>query len=137
MRALNATFGEVFGEPETYRTHPPHDAWFVEKLSKPHIIVLAALDGEEIVGGLLAYELEKLEQPRSEIYIYELAVVESRRRQGIPTALIDELRRIARDRGAWTIFVQADIVPEDEPARTLYRKLAWEEIAALHFDIAP
>jgi aminoglycoside 3-N-acetyltransferase I len=31
----------------------------------------------------------------------------------------------------------ADIVPEDEPARALYRKLACEEITALHFDIAP
>ena len=52
-------------------------------------------------------------------------------------ALIDATRPIARKAGAWTIFVQADTIPEDEPARALYRKLASEEITALHFDIAP
>jgi aminoglycoside 3-N-acetyltransferase I len=88
------------------------------------------------VGALAGYVLPKFEQARSEIYIYDLAVIEAARRQGVATALIDYLRAIARDIGAWTIFVQADIIPEDEPARALYRKLANDEITALHFDIA-
>ena len=98
------------------------------------MIVLVALIKDRVVGGLVAYELEKFEQPRSEIYIYDLAVDESWRRQGVATALIDELRRIARERGAWVIFVQGDY--GDDPALALYGKLGTRE-EVLHFDIAP
>ena len=98
------------------------------------MIVLVALIKDRVVGGLVAYELEKFEQPRSEIYIYDLAVDESWRRQGVATALIDELRRIARERGAWVIFVQGDY--GDDPALALYDKLGTRE-EVLHFDIAP
>jgi hypothetical protein len=53
------------------------------------VLTLAALDGDVIVGGLVAYELETLEQARSEIYIYDLAVAEAHRRaeQGSHQAL--------------------------------------------------
>ena len=98
------------------------------------MIVLVALIKDRVVGGLVAYELEKFEQPRSEIYISDLAVDESWRRQGVATALIDELRRIARERGAWVIFVQGDY--GDDPALALYDKLGTRE-EVLHFDIAP
>lgn len=64
-------------------------------------------------------------------------MLENARRQGVATALIGHLRAIACNIGAWAIFVQADTVPEDEPARALYRTLASEETSALHFDIAP
>ena len=98
---------------------------------------MVAIDAERVIGGLTAYLLRKFEQERSEIYIYDLAVAEDRRRLGVATALIGEVRRIGREAGARTLFVQADIVPDDEPARALYRKLATSEITALHFDIAP
>ena len=51
--------------------------------------------------------------------------------------MIDEMLRIARAVGAWTVIVQADVFDEDEPARALYRKYAFEEIMAHHFDIKP
>ena len=89
------------------------------------MIVLVALIKDRVVGGLVAYELEKFEQPRSEIYIYDLAVDENRRRQGVATALIEDLRRIARERGAWVIFVQGDY--GDDPALALYDKLGTRE----------
>jgi aminoglycoside 3-N-acetyltransferase I len=38
------------------------------------------------VGGLIAYELEKFERARSELYIYDLAVAEDHRRRGVATA---------------------------------------------------
>jgi len=130
-------FDAAFVDDEHYSAVPPGDEYLRELLDKPHVIVLAAVAGGEVVGGILAYELPKLEQARSEIYIYDLAVAERWRRRGVASALIGEVRRIGRERGAWTIFVQADIIPEDEPARALYRKLAVEEITALHFDITP
>jgi len=42
-----------------------------------------------------AYELHKFEQQRSEIYIYDLAVLAAHRRQGIATAMIQALKKIA------------------------------------------
>ena len=59
------------------------------------------------------------------------------RRRGVATDMIEESRRVARAVGAWTVFVQADSTPEDKPAQALYRKLASDEITALHFDIEP
>jgi aminoglycoside 3-N-acetyltransferase I len=95
-------------------------------------MALAALKSGEVVGGIAAYELRKFEQERSEIYIYDLAVAAAHRREGIATALILELRRIAAARGAYVIFVQAD--RGDAPAIALYTKLGTAE-DVLHFDI--
>ena len=134
MRALNALFGEAFEDRETYEARPPADAYLVETLSKPHVIVLAALEGGKLLGGLVAYELDKFEQARREIYIYDLAVSAAHRRRGVATALIDALCDIARDRGAWVIYVQADY--GDEPAIALYEKLGARE-DVMHFDISP
>ena len=88
-------------------------------------------DGE-VVGGLAAYELEKFEQARSEVYIYDLAVREGDRRQGVATGLIRTLGRIAKERGAYVTFVQADRV--DAPASRLYESLGTRE-DVIHFDI--
>lgn len=67
------------------------------------------------------------------MYIYDLAVDARYRRQGIATALVEELKSIAATRGAYVIFVQADC--GDEPAIALYTKLGIRE-EVLHFDIA-
>ena len=62
-----------------------------------------------------------------------MAVAAGHRRQGIATALIQELKRIAAARKAYVVFVQAD--KGDEPAIALYTKLGARE-DVLHFDIA-
>src|SRR5215475_5000366 len=102
LKELLGVFGEAFGEVDTYQ----------------HFIALVAMKGGEIVGGLAAYELDKFEQDRREIYIYDLAVAQSHRRRGVATGMIDELRRIASERCVYVIFVQAD--PGDHPAIALY-----------------
>ncbi|MFC3124027.1 AAC(3)-I family aminoglycoside N-acetyltransferase [Pseudoroseomonas globiformis] len=134
MRALNALFAEAFADPETYCGAPPDDAWLTDLLLKPHIVVLAALEDGAVRGGLVAYELEKFERRRREIYIYDLAVAETHRRRGIATALIGRLGEIAVERGAWAVFVQAD--HGDDAAIALYAKLGHRE-DVLHFDIMP
>jgi aminoglycoside 3-N-acetyltransferase I len=134
MRALNAVFGAAFEDPETYGAEPPEEAWLAGLLAKDHVIALAALGGGAVVGGLVAYELEKFERARRETYIYDLAVAEAHRRRGVATALIRRLQAIAADRGAWVIFVQADY--GDDPAIALYEKLGVRE-EVLHFDIPP
>jgi aminoglycoside 3-N-acetyltransferase I len=133
MDALLTMFGEAFGEPPTYGAARPGKPYLRRLLGSGTFIALAALDQDAVVGGLAAYVLEKFEQERSEIYIYDLAVASPYRRRGIATALIAELTRIAAARGAYVIFVQAD--HGDEPAIALYTKLGTRE-DVLHFDIA-
>lgn len=70
----------------------------------------------------------------SEVYIYDFAVAEPHRRQGIATALISALKTVAAQRGAYVIFVQADL--GDHAAIALYSKLGVRE-DVLHFDITP
>lgn len=136
MRSLLGVFGDAFDERDTYSANPPSDDYLRGLLAGESFVALAAIDGGKVVGGLAAYELRKFEQARSEIYIYDLAVAAAHRRRGVATALIGELRRIAADRNAWVIYVQADTAPEDEPARRLYDKLGRRE-EVLHFDIDP
>jgi aminoglycoside 3-N-acetyltransferase I len=133
-RRLNELFADVFEDSGTYRSAPPTDSYVNDILSRESFIALAAESGSEIVGGLVAYVLPKLEQERSEIYIYDLAVAEDRRREGIASTLIAALQRIAAGNGAWVIYVQADY--GDEPAISLYEKLGTRE-DVMHFDIAP
>jgi aminoglycoside 3-N-acetyltransferase I len=133
MEAMLTTFGEAFGDVRTYGAARPSKAYLARLLGRDYFIALAALKDESVVGGIAAYELHKFEQERSEIYIYDLAVAAAHRREGIATTLIQELGRIAAARGAYVIFVQADI--GDTPAIELYTKLGVRE-DVLHFDIA-
>ena len=133
MSAMLAMFGEAFGEIDTYTARQPSPGYLESLLEGNAFIALAAVKGGEVVGGIAAYELKKFEQERSEIYIYDLAVAAAHRRQGIATALILGLRKMAAARGAWVVFVQAD--RGDEAAIALYTKLGKRE-DVLHFDIA-
>ena len=132
MRELNALFSDVFADPDSYAAHPPSDAYLADLLDKEHVVALAALAGSRVIGGLVAYELDKFEQARREIYIYDLAVNEAYRRRGVATALIQDLVAIGAERGAWVVYVQADYA--DPPAIALYEKLGVRE-EVLHFDI--
>lgn len=134
FRALNAMFGAAFDDVGAYGGAPPSDAYLEDLLAKPHVVVLVALSGARVIGGLVAYELDKFEQARREIYIYDLAVDEAFRRRGAALGLIAHLQQIAKARGAYVIYVQADC--GDEPAIALYTKLGQRE-DVMHFDIDP
>jgi aminoglycoside 3-N-acetyltransferase I len=132
MEAMLNMFGEAFDEAETYTRASPSKPYLERLLGTDYFIAIVALKNGEVVGGIAAYELVKFEQERREIYIYDLAVAAAHRREGIATALILELKRIAATRQAYVIFVQADI--GDAPAIALYRRLGRPE-KVWHFDI--
>ncbi len=132
LKSLLWVFGEAFREPDTYQGAVPSDAYLEALLRKPHFIALVALHGDEVVGGIAAYELEKFEQARSEVYIYDLAVLEGHRRRGVATGLLRALGELAKGRGAYVMFVQAD--RGDDPAIRLYESLGTREDVH-HFDI--
>lgn len=133
LRAMMGTFGRAFNEADTYGGNLPGPEYLADLLGAGYFIAMAAIAEGRVVGGLAAYELRKFEQERSEIYIYDLAVEEAYRRRGIATSLILDLKRVAAERGAYVVFVQADA--GDAPAIALYEKLGKRE-EVLHFDIA-
>jgi len=133
VRGLLAVFGQAFEDVPTYTRAQPDQQYLDKLLGSETVVALVALQGAEVIGGLVAYELEKLEQRRSEIYIYDLAVAEQHRRRGVATGLITQVRNIAAQRDVHIIFIQADL--EDEPAIQLYTKLGIRA-DVLHFDIA-
>lgn len=134
MDGLLSCFGEAFEDAETYGARRPGPDYLRGLLGSDTFFALTALEGGRVVGGLAAYELKKFEQERSEVYIYDLAVAQAHRRRGLATRLIHKLGRIAAERGAWVMFVQAD--HGDDPAIALYTKLGTRE-DVLHFDIPP
>lgn len=134
LRELNVVFAEAFEDVEHYQRRLPSDEYLETLLARKDFIPLVAIVEGQIVAGLAAYVLQKFEQERSEIYIYDLAVLELFRRRHIATGLIEKLREIAREVGAYVIYVQAD--PPDEPAVKLYESLGVRE-DVYHFDIEP
>ena len=134
LKELLRVFAEAFEDHASYQSAIPSDGYLPKLLAREDFTPLVAVADGKVVGGLAAYVLHKFEQERSEIYIYDLAVLEEYRRQHIATGLINKLREIARERGAWVIYVQAD--RGDAPAINLYESLGTRE-DVLHFDIEP
>lgn len=132
FRKMLDLFGHVFEEPHTYCAHQPEDAYLRNLLESQTFVAIAAVEGAEVVGGLAGYVLQKFEQARSELYIYDLAVAENRRRRGVASAMIAAVKRIAAERGIYVILVQAD--DGDEPAIALYNRFGSGE-KMWHFDI--
>lgn len=132
FKQLLAVFGDAFNEVETYTKKIPKDEYLRDLLKQKNFICLISEYDNRVLGGLVAYVLEKFEQNRKEIYIYDLAVSQEYRRKGIATELINKLKAFAKEIGAYVIFVQAD--KGDEPAINLYKNLGnIEEV--YHFDI--
>jgi aminoglycoside 3-N-acetyltransferase I len=138
LRQLNRVFSVAFDDPRSYESAAPGDDYLRRLLAKPSFFAVVAIadvpgpDQGHVVGGLVAYELEKFEQERSEIYIYDLAVSEAHRRRGVARRLIAELVELARRRGAYVVYVQAD--HGDMPAIKLYESMGTRE-DVYHFDI--
>jgi len=132
FRHMQRLFATAFDDPASYASRRPSDDYVRRWLASDSHIALVAVAGGEVVGALAAYVLEKFEQERSEVYVYDLAVAESERRLGVATALLRALQPVAKARGAWVTFVQADY--GDEPAIRLYESLGTRE-EVLHFDL--
>ncbi|MEP7276892.1 MAG: AAC(3)-I family aminoglycoside N-acetyltransferase [Betaproteobacteria bacterium] len=134
MRAMLRMFGVAFGDPVAYVARQPDDRYLDKLLASDTFVAVAAFAGPDVIGGIAGYALPKFEQPRTELYIYDLAVDPAYRRRGVATTMIEELQRVAAARGAYVIFVQAD--HGDDAAIALYSKVGVRE-DVLHFDIPP
>ena len=64
LKELLRVFGHAFNDSETYLHAVPSDEYLTNLLGKEHFIVVVAMMGKAVVGGLAAYVLEKFEQQR-------------------------------------------------------------------------
>jgi len=136
MRGLLALYAEAFEMPAEYLDKQPDDDWLGHLLQRPDFIsLIAEREDGQIIGGLSAYLLQKFEQPRQEIFIYDLAVAEAWRRRGVASQMLGWMCREADRLGAWVIIIEAD--KGDEPAIQLYHKMASSEEMAHHFNLTP
>lgn len=132
LQSLNALFADVFQDPKSYAEHKPDHNYLTDFLSdEKHIVIVAEVDGR-VVGGLVAYFLDKFEQQRREVFVYDVAVAADRQRQGIGKQLMDAVKVEAKKLGAYAVFLQAD---EGDAAIHFYESLKpSENLKTRNFD---
>lgn len=90
----------------------------IKFLETGHVLVLA-YDGEKIAGVAIAYELPHPAGEHS-LYVHELDTHPDYRRQGIGTQLMEEMKRIAKERDVKELWVGTEV--DNTPANALYTK---------------
>ncbi len=100
-------------------------------LSSDNFIALAASKGDQLVGGITAHILPSYYSGKEEMFIYDLAVLESFQRKGIGTMLMNSLFEEARLRDLKVVFLDAE--NEDEEAINFYIKLGGERMNTSQF----
>jgi len=83
-------------------------------LADPGHVVLVAGEHE---GFLLAYVMPRIDG-RTAVFLYEVGVAEQSQRRGLGRALVEEAKAIARDTGAFEMYVLTE--PDNRPANALY-----------------
>lgn len=95
-------------------------------------IFLAAFEGDDPIGLVLAYELPRRHGDEAMLLVYEVGVADAHRRRGVATSLLSELARIARERGIGEGFVLTD--PDNDPAHALYESQGGERRDVVEWD---
>lgn len=116
-RRVFLTMTEVFEDPGG----PLGDAYLAALLARPDFWAFAALEGDAVLGGLTAHTLLMTRSESREVFIYDLAVVPDRQRQGLGRRLVSALREAAAAEGIHVAFVPAD--NEDTHALDFYRAI--------------
>ena len=97
-----------------------------------HHLVLGYV-GDRPAGFASAVEVFHPDK-RGELFLNEIGVMEGERRQGVARALIEELKRLGRERGCVAMWVLTD--QENAPAMGLYRRTGgeWDGAPSVMFE---
>jgi len=114
---LFAVMAEVFEEPSERLS----DSYVDALLGREVFWAIAALSGDEVVGGLTAHTLPMTRTESAEVFIYDVAVRPEYQRQGIGRQLVTVLLAAATTSGLGDVFVAADST--DGHALDFYRAL--------------
>lgn len=81
------------------------DGYIEGILSRKDFHVLAAVEDQKLLGGLTAYELMRYKSERTDIFLYDIAVKPEHRQHGIGRMLLEELKKLCKDKGIQHTFV--------------------------------
>jgi len=116
---------------------PLSDEYVDRLLASSSFWALAAFEGDRVVGGITAHTIPMTRSPRAELFIYDLAVSDEVRRQGVGERLVATLRILAAEAGIAEVFVPAD--DDDTEAVAFYRSIGGREspVSLFTWDAAP
>ena len=128
FRKLVELFQEVFEEKDSV----PDKKYLREILAKPGFNAFVAMNGNEVVGGITAFELPKYSTKGSELFIYDVAVKKELQRKGVGKQLIKTVKEYCKKMGIKEIFVAAN--EEDKHALKFYKSTKAEAERVVHFN---
>ena len=88
-------------------------------LNDPNHHMLIAYSGDEPLGFVSGVEMTHPDKG-TEMFMYELAVGEAHRRQGVGSALVEALKELAHEKGCYGMWVLAE--DDNAAANNTYRK---------------
>ena len=88
-----------------------------------HTLTYMALDGEKVVGLVWGYTLQRMDD-NPMMFIYSVDVIESYRKQGIATTLVEKFIDFANEKGYRNTFLITD--KDNIAANNLYKKTGGE-----------
>ena len=99
-------------------------------LAEPtHHLLVAYDDDNEPVGFVSGVETTHPDKG-TEMFLYELSVADTHRRQGIGTALVDALEALAREQDCYGMWVLVD--DDNVPARATYASAGGSDTSRPH-----
>lgn len=126
-RRLFAMMAEVFEEPHDRLD----DEYLTALLRRADFWAIAAVAGDQVVGGLTAHTLPMTRRACGELFIYDLAVRADWQRQGVGRQVVAATRDLAARAGVADVFVPAET--EDVHALDFYRALGGEPTPVVMF----
>jgi ribosomal protein S18 acetylase RimI-like enzyme len=77
-------------------------------LSRPKNYLLIATDGDEPIGYLVAYRLDRVDREQAMMLLYEISVAESHQQRGAGRAMIQLLKQFCRQEGVMKMWVHTN-----------------------------
>jgi aminoglycoside 3-N-acetyltransferase I len=115
--SLFAMMGSVFGEALVR----PDQNYARGLLEREDFWAFAALEDERPVAGLTAFVLPLTRSSKSELFVYDVAVLPTHQRRGVGRRLVEAAIRLARQSGIGVTWVAAD--DADKHALDFYRAI--------------
>lgn len=94
-----------------------------ELASRPHAFSVLAFDGEAAVGLVNCIEGFSTFKCLPLVNVHDVAVLDSHRGRGIAEAMLGEVERIARERGACKLTLE--VLSGNAPAMRLYERVGF------------
>lgn len=102
-------------------------------LARDDFWALAAVAGDQVVGGITAHALPMTRHEARELFVYDLAVHPAFHRRGIGRLLVETLVRWAAADDITVVFVPAD--DDDDHALAFYAALGGRPAPVTMFDL--